>query len=253
MTALADWPPGPKVFLDSADVDGVNNALIAHRNDVYTWKNQGSAANDFAQTSAPKRPLMKKATGATPEVAFDGRSDALVLAASAASLAFITATGVFDIAIVMRRRGGANAGSRYIFGAYPKGLAMVLTANVLNTSLEGAASFEMTNGVTDLVTLKSKLQFPIGQVTPIFIRGTGTQFQVTRDFWNWETQTYLASPIAGDASTDYAIGTNAGLVGTEVFFGEFDLHTFAVWDRNLTASELQNIVLPQFVAAEALP
>ncbi len=255
MSQLIDWPTGPKVFIDSENVDGSDNELIPHRSDIYSWKNQGSIAVDFTEAGlVPQRALMKKQAGSVPEVSFDGRSDVIKLVGSATSLAFIHATGIFDIAIVLRRRGGANAGERRVFGAEPKGLAMAFTTYDLGDSIEGGVRFFFTNGVATMSDLIAKsFAFPIGEVSVLFIRGTGTALRVTRDFWNWESQTFLNAPIVGVGSADYAIGTASNVVGTEVIYAEFDLLTFAVWDRNVTAAEIQAKVLPAFAAAVALP
>ncbi len=255
MSTLADWPSGPVVFLDAENVDGDNNAIIPHRGDIYSWKNQGSIGVDFTEAGlVPQRALMKKRAGFNPEVSFDGRSDYIKLPGSATSLKFIHETGIFDLALVLRRRGGANAGERRIFGSEPKGLAMAFTEYELGTSIEGGVRFFLTNGVATMSNLIAKsFAFPIGEVSVLWVRGDGTQLRVTRDFWNWESQTYLVSPISGLGSIDYAIGTSAGVTGTETIYGEFDLLTFALWSRNVTSTEIQTKVLPAFAAAVALP
>ncbi len=256
MSVLADWPTTPVVFLDSENVDGEDNELIPHRSDVYSWKNQGSIAVDFTEPGlVPQRPLIKKQTGAVPEVSFDGRSDYLTLSTSATSLGFIHATGVFDIAMVLRRRGGANGGERRIFGAEPKGLSMVFTTEVIGTSSEGGVRFFFRNNAGDPISnlVTKGFTFPIGEVCVLFVRGDGTRLRVTRDFWNWESQTFLNPLGTGVASADYAVGAAGGVIGTEVILSEIDLLTFAIWNRNVTLTEIQEKVLPAFATAVALP
>ncbi len=231
------WPETPLIALTGENIDGENNVLVETGSDGYSWKNSGSIATAFTRGTVAATPLIKKVEGSSV-VSFDGRDDLLTCVGSATPLGFIHTTGVFDIAVVFRRMATRSAVARF-FGTEGKGLGVYLTTDSL-TTVEGGYEFILNNGTIPISTLITQEQVaPIGEVSALFIRGDGTQLKVTRNFWDYEAQTFLGALGTGAAANDYAIGATGGISGpTPDNFSCVDIFDFLVWNRNLTVAEL---------------
>jgi hypothetical protein len=247
-----NWPTRAVIALDGENIDGENNALLATGYDAYSWVNSGSFSTPFTRTTVPATPLMKKLPGASV-VSFDGRDDQLSCVGSAAALAFIHTTGVFDIALVLRRMATRSTSAVRVFGTEGKGLGVYSTGYVANTTIEGGYQFFLSNGSQSLSTLATqKIRAPIGEVSCLFLRGDGASLRATQDFWDWETQDFLAAVDTGSAAFDYAIGCTGGNPGSADDFSCMDVLDFRVWNRNLSKAET-DLVQANFTTRSACP
>jgi hypothetical protein len=250
-----NWPANPIVALDGENIDGENNSLVATGSDAYSWANTGSFPTPFARATVPTTPLVKKLAGSSV-VSFDGRDDQLTCAGSAAALGFINhaappaAGPVFSIALIYRLMAVRSSAVR-LFGTEGKGLAVYSTNYQAGVSIEGGYQFFLNNGIAQLTNFATKkLAAQIGEVSCLFIEGDGTQLRCTDNFYDWESQAYLAAGAAGDASHDYAIGCTGGNPGSVDDFTCSDWFKFLIWPRLTTPAE-KDLMLANFIAAAA--
>lgn len=253
-----NWPGGYVVRLDGDNIDGDNNSRVVNGSDGYSWANTGSFATPFVRSTVPGTPLIKKLPGLS-SVAFDGRSDILTCAGSAAALAFIhtaaaTAPGpVWDMALVLRRMGTQDLGVR-VLGTEGKGLGLYSTINsplVSPPTIEGGFQFFLSNGSGEMSTLVTQqARAPLGEVCGLFVRADGNKLSVTQNFWDWEEQAFLAGAGVGPASDDYGLGSTGGNNGLSGNFFCFEVFDLLIWSRNLDDVE-EDVVLANFEARAA--
>jgi hypothetical protein len=246
-----NWPSGYIVRLNGEDIDGQGNELVSHGSDAYLWHNSGSFATSFTRASVAGTPLIKKLSGSSV-VSFDGRSDILQCAGSAAALAFIHTTGIFDLAIVMRRMATRSSGVR-ILGTEGKGLGLYSSVYNAGVTIEGGFQLFLNNGSIPITTLATqRVNAPIGAVSSLFVRGTGTKIRCTQNFWDWEEQTFLGALGSGSAAHDYAIGSTGGNPGDPDDFACVDVFDLLLWSAPLSDSDL-DVVQANFATRSSSP
>jgi len=233
---LVSFPTGALVLLTSDNVDGSDNSTLAMAGDVTAWVNEGDAAvADFEVQSVRARPYMKKSRY-EKAVAFDGQFSLLRSVGSKTPLGFIHSTGVFDVVLCFRRRNTPSVLERRIFGGAEgqKGLA------VLHND-DGKLWVILGNGSTNIANLVcTDTVLPLGRPYKVLIRGTGTQLKVSHDFTTFETQAFGAALGSGDSHYDYCVGAcNPSQAPPNLAEGDFQC--VAVYDRNLTTDELDDV------------
>lgn len=243
MSTLGDFPGTPALYLNANNVDGLDNALVAHGGDVSAWYAEGSAGlEDFTPVGATEgaklraNPYLKK-SGAETCVSFDGVFNQMVSDGSAGLLNFFHTTGVFDLFIVHRRRSAGD--SRRLFGCSgggtQKGIQILQQFGAPGT--DGNLSVVIGNETTDIVTATPTLTAPLGAPTLTLVRGTGTNLRVTKDFYLWQQTAFTGALASGDGYGDYCLGSvSEAMVSPNLFEG--DLFILCAYSSNLTISQL---------------
>ncbi len=242
MTIPAGYPATPTIFIHGGNVDGFNNDIIQHGEDVPDWANEGSVTTGFTVASAATNPLTRvplmKKSDSEACVAFDGVSDVLTCSGSASSVGFIHTTGIFDLLLVLRRKGGAKDGLKQIWGNEGKGMLVALSEyDSQNSTIDSGIHVYINNGSALISNLPTVIPTPVGEKMFVFIRGTGTKLRVTKDFYHWTEQTFLLPLTTGDAAADTSIGAGGVVSGTTRCF-DGDVFVAGLWARNITAAEI---------------
>lgn len=248
MTTLSNWPGTPAMYLNANNIDGEDNLLVAHGDDVSSWKVEGSAAlDDFLPVGATEavrlraNPYLKKSNVET-SVAFDGVYNQLTSDGSASKLNFIHTTGVFDLLFVARRR--ASGSARRIFGCSggsgQKGLQLLQQTGAAGT--DGNLEVTIGNNAGLLVSADFAIEFELAKPTFFLLRGDGTRLRLTKNFYRWENVDFTGALGTGDAYGDYGLGSALPTTLTPNLF-EGDLFLMVLYSSNLT--------LPQLLAARA--
>lgn len=239
MSALGTWPVNPFVFISAENVDGVDNAIIQHGADVVSWANEGSMGIDFTPTGLlanTATPLMKK-SALDKAVSFDGVSDVMTALGSAAAVGTMIASP-FDLVLFIRRKGGSMGASRILLGTKNRGFSLWLTNYVAGVSVEGGLQFKINNGSTNVIDITTQFTTPLGEVSAIFIRFTGTKIRITRDFYHWEEQDVVGSLLTGAAGNDLCVGSYTPAPPSHLECTDADYKRFGLWPRNLNPAEL---------------
>lgn len=229
-------PPqlGLQVWLGAERIAGANGDYVS------TWYN-GVSGGPNAVAAAPSSfyaPGLKLASGQPACVQFDGVQDRLVLTGSAATLAFIHTTGLYDIFLVTRRRNN--------------GIDAVPFANT-NTTADKGLYFAFTDtGVQWVIcaggsaTVNHTVAYPatIGQVKKFQFRGDGSNSKISADLSTFDTKAFTAALGSGNASADYELGSDRfgaslGEGGSEFYDG--DIHCLLIYNRNLSAAEVATV------------
>lgn len=233
---VPDAPAGAALYLHAHDTNGSLNAGLGNGSEIAAWKNKGSAADGVAPSDF-YAPHLKANSAYAPLVHFDGVWDRLDFAGSAASLAFLHNTGVFDLLLVLRRHSSGycslfgNSGTTASKGLY---LAHDETGKLNLILLRGTAGVPTVNFL-------AATPAPVGELKPFLIRCDGASAKLSTDLQTFGAATaFTASLAAGDATNSFQLGY-VDTAGTGGFLFNGDVALLAIWPRNLSTAELADM------------
>lgn len=241
-----DATPDPEYQFDGRDIDGdgTNNSAYSTGDFVATWVNEGDTSGNCTQATQRQQPTLGK-VAATDWVSFDGNADRCDIQNSDDGLAFVHATGHFDMFICARtdRRFSAD---EYLFAS---ATSNGQSGMALEHQTDGTLRFRVFNGTATAIDFTTTGTLPVAETSCFEIRGNGSTVGISFDLSTFETSGFGTPGTAQSATADLTVGA----LSTGSNASDVAIQYLRIYNRQLNASDQAAVKTELEAFAETTP
>ncbi len=247
---MVDPVTGDKFRVDAINVDGQSNAFRNNGDRLTFCYDGASSGSPAVLTTAVKadRPWLKTNADET-SIAFAGINQMFTIPASLTSFNFIHQLGVFDLFLAWRNRGlssisqgvvNTGESTRSIFGNVGGDTDKGIEVNIVH---DGTINIALGNATPSYACIVSSVETTFPNLVPamLLVRGTGTQIQLSRNFFDFEKFDITGPLASGNATALYTLGTSGVTRQRPAAMLEGDLFWASLYSTNLNQSDLNQM------------